>query len=78
MSCYFRHMKDIFEAAGVELTRENKKAVDRIVHQLVAVEYKSCSRAWKAVKAGIQRDEKSKNRFVERLKMAMAGNKKSL
>jgi len=32
MSCYFRHMKDVLEEAGVEITKENKKEVDRIIH----------------------------------------------
>jgi len=32
MSCYFGHMKDVFEEAGVEITKENKKEIDRIIH----------------------------------------------
>ena len=40
MSCYFRHMKDVFEEAGVAVTNENKKVIDRIIHSLVNVEYK--------------------------------------
>ena len=34
MSCYFRHLKDIFEEAGVEVTKENKKEIDRVIHDL--------------------------------------------
>ena len=68
MSCYFRHMKDIFEEAGIEVTKENKKEVDRIIHGLVEVEYKNCSPTWKAVKEQILADDKARGQFIERLK----------
>ncbi|MBW1840916.1 MAG: hypothetical protein JRF27_03355 [Deltaproteobacteria bacterium] len=72
MSCYFRHMKDVLEAAGIEITKENKKEIDRIIHGFVEVEYKNCSPAWKAVKEQIKGDEKLRSRFVERLKKELA------
>ena len=50
MSCYFRHMKDVLEKAGVDITPENKKEIDRIIHELVQIEYKNCSPTWKGVK----------------------------
>jgi ribosomal protein L17 len=68
MSCYFRHMKDIFEEAGIEVTEENKKAVDQVVHELVSVKYKNCSPAWKAVKEQIKNDKEIRDRFVAKLK----------
>ncbi|MHC4713361.1 MAG: hypothetical protein ACYTAN_08855 [Planctomycetota bacterium] len=51
MSCYFRHMKDVFAEAGVEVTKENKKAIDAAIHNAVGVDYKNCPAAWKGVKA---------------------------
>jgi hypothetical protein len=27
MTCYFRHLKEIFKKAGIEVTRENKREV---------------------------------------------------
>ncbi len=59
MTCYFRHkqMKDVFERAGVEITKENRKEVDRVVHSIVGVEYKSCPDTWRAVKARLGEDE---------------------
>ena len=42
MSCYFRPMKDFLDEAGIEVTMENKKDIDRIIHGLVDVEYKNC------------------------------------
>ena len=71
MSCYFRHMKDVLEEVGIDVTNENKKKIDSIIHDLVEVEYKNCSPAWKAVKAHIKEDEKARNRFVKKLKKAL-------
>ncbi len=50
MSCYFRHMPDILKEAGIGVTPENKREVDRLIHALVGVDYKNCSGTWKAVK----------------------------
>ena len=68
MSCYFRHMKDVLEEAGIEVTKENKKDIDRIIHGLVDVEYKSCPPTWKAVKEHIKRDDRARSRFIQNLK----------
>jgi hypothetical protein len=32
MTCYFRHLKEIFKKAGIEVTSENKREVDRTIH----------------------------------------------
>ena len=71
MSCYFRHMKEVFEDVGVEITKENKKEIDRILHGLVEVEYKNCSPTWKAIKEKIKVDDKARNKFVKRLKQEL-------
>jgi hypothetical protein len=68
MSCYFRHMKDVLEEAGIAITPKNKKEIDRIIHELVEIEYKNCSPTWKGVKERIKGDEASRSRFVTRLK----------
>jgi hypothetical protein len=64
-------MKDVLEEAGVEVTKENKKEIDRIIHSLVAVEYKNCSPTWKAVKEEIKADERAKARFIKKLQKAL-------
>jgi len=71
MSCYFRHMKDVLVEAGIEITKDNKKDIDRIIHGLVDVEYKNCSPAWKAVKEHILKDETARNKFIKRLKVEL-------
>lgn len=71
MSCYFRHMKDVLEEAGVEITKENKKEVDRIIHGLIGVEYKNCSPTWKAIKEHIKGDDKVRSQFIKKLKKGL-------
>ena len=68
MSCYFRHMQDVLVEAGIKVTKENKKDLDRIIHKIVGVEYKNCSPAWKAVKEEIKNDEKKKRSFIKKVK----------
>ena len=68
MSCYFRHMKDVLEAAGIEVTKENKKEIDKIIHQMVNVPYKQCPTAWKGVKEQIKTGDKAKSLFIKELK----------
>ena len=68
MSCYFRHMKDILDEAGITATRENKREVDQLIHDLVKTTYKDCSATWKEVKARIKGSEREKKRFVEALR----------
>ena len=69
MTCYFRHMKDIFNKAGVEVTKENRKDIDRKIHTIVGVEYKNCSATWREVKKKIAEDEEA---FIIMLKEALS------
>lgn len=71
MSCYFRHMKDILDEAGIEVTKENKRRIDSAIHGIVAVEYKDCSATWKAIKRDVLSDEAERARFVEKLKATL-------
>ena len=57
MTCYFRHIKHLFEDAGIVVTTENKKDIDRAIHQIVGVEYKDCPSTWKAIKVRLAEDE---------------------
>ena len=56
MSCYFRHLKDIFAEAGVEVTPTNKKQIDRAVHQFVGINYKECPITWRKLKEEVLAD----------------------
>jgi len=42
---------------GIEVTTENKRDVDKIIHKIVGVDYKNCSATWREVKKRIVEDE---------------------
>jgi hypothetical protein len=65
MTCYFRHLQQIFKKAGIEVTNENKREIDRLIHSIVGVEYKDCPAAWREVKRRVAEDEEG---FVSKLK----------
>jgi hypothetical protein len=65
LTCYFRHLKDVFARAGINVTKENKKEIDRVIHDIVGVVYKNCSATWIEVKKRIVDSEED---FVSELK----------
>jgi len=67
VTCYFRHLNEIFSKAGIKVTSENKREIDRIIHSILGVEYKNCPVAWRKVKNRIAEDEEG---FISRLKDA--------
>jgi hypothetical protein len=67
MTCYFRHLHEVFRKAGIEVTEDNKREVDRIIHNVVGVSYKDCPATWKEVKKRIAADEGA---FVSKLREA--------
>jgi len=69
VTCYFRHILHVFKKTGIEVTSENKREIDRVIHSIVGVEYKNCPAAWKEVKKRVVEDEE---RFVSELKEALA------
>jgi len=67
MTCYLRHLAEILRKAGIEVTPENKRDLDKVIHSLVNVTYKNCSATWKAVKMAIAENESD---FVSQLQEA--------
>ncbi len=65
MTCYFRHLNEIFEQAGITVTKENKKDIDRAIHKIVGTDYKNCPATWKEVKQRLAEDAES---FVSTLR----------
>ncbi|MFH1821840.1 MAG: hypothetical protein ABH852_05320 [Methanobacteriota archaeon] len=57
MTCYFRHLKGVFEKAGIEVTNDNKRDVDKLIHNIVRVRYKNCPATGKKVNKRIAEDE---------------------
>ena len=57
MTCYFRHLKSVFNELGITITKENRKEIDRAIHDYVRSEYKNCSVTWKKVKQRMAEDK---------------------
>lgn len=72
MSCYFRHLKGIFDEAGIEVTAGNKKQLDQAIHRLVDTDYKDCPAAWRRLKQQVA-DEEKRREFIGKLRNAMKG-----
>jgi hypothetical protein len=65
VTCYFRHLAQVFEKAGIEVTSQNRQEIDRIIHDIVGVTYKNCPAAWRQVKTRLALDEAG---FVSKLR----------
>ena len=59
MTCYFRRLREVFQEAGIEITKDNKREIDRIIHGIVGVEYKNCPAAWREVKRRLAEDKEA-------------------
>lgn len=70
MSCYFRHLKEILSAAGLEVTTSNRKEIDRVLHQIVGVIYKDCPATWKQLKQDFN-DAEKRQKLIRELKKAL-------
>ena len=70
MSCYFRHIKDILEGAGVEVTASKREHIDQAIHQIVGVTYKDCPETWKRLKQQLAGDEQRRRELISQLKLA--------
>ena len=57
MTCYFRHISRVFDEIGIEITKETKREIDKVIHKMVGVDYKDCSNAWREVKTRLAEDE---------------------
>jgi hypothetical protein len=67
MTCYFRILTEVFEKAGITVTKDNKHDLDKIIHKLVGVEYKNCPATGKAVKTRLAENPEA---FISDLKKA--------
>lgn len=66
MTCYFRHLDDLFAEAGISVSKENRTAIDKAVHRVVGVKYKDCPSAWREVKKRMA-DKAARAAFVKDL-----------
>jgi hypothetical protein len=54
MSCYVRHLEEALRERGIRMQPENRKAIDRAIHDHVGVGYKDCPVVWTRVKAALE------------------------
>ena len=71
MSCYFRHLKDIFAEAGIEVTPANRKEIDRAIHQFVGINYKDCPATGRKLKEEVLANEKKRRELISTVKAAV-------
>jgi hypothetical protein len=71
MTCYFKNsrMKDLFEEIGIEVTKENRKAIDKILHEMLSVDYPNCAATWKLIRSRLKEDGAG---FKSRLQEALS------
>ncbi len=67
MTCYFRHLGEVFKKAGIDVTPTNKKQLDKVIHRIVKTKYKDCPSTWREVKKRLAEDESG---FIVELKTA--------
>lgn len=72
VTCYFRHLDEVFKKLGIEVTKENRQQIDKIIHDIVGVEYKNRPATGRQVKKRIADDEAG---FVAMLKTAWNNQK---
>ncbi|MBM4446116.1 MAG: hypothetical protein FJ023_02025 [Chloroflexi bacterium] len=72
MSCYFRHLKEIFDEAGIQVTSNNRKQNDEAIHQILGITYKDCPQTCKKLKLQIISNERKRQEFIQKLKAAMS------
>lgn len=70
MSCYTRHLTDVFEALKVENNRDNRKTMDEAIRGILKTD-KPCPEVWKQLKT-ILADGKKKEDLVRKLKEEFA------
>ena len=72
MTCYFRHLKEVFQKAEITVTPQNRQQIDKIIHDIAGVEYKNCPATGRQVKKQMTENEAS---FMAMLKKAWNNQK---
>lgn len=68
MSCYLRHLGELFDQIGLEVTSDNRQEIDDAIHRLIGASEGECAAAWGKLKREVLADEQKKAVFVEGLK----------
>ncbi|OGS20545.1 MAG: hypothetical protein A2252_09810 [Elusimicrobia bacterium RIFOXYA2_FULL_39_19] len=65
MSCYMRHLEELFKIAGIEASKENKKAFDLLLKKKFKTA--TCPQVWARVKEYLG-GPKKRNKLLAELK----------
>ena len=71
MSCYFRHLKDILEEAGIVVDPSHRRRIDQVIHELAGTTYKDCPVTWRKLKQDILSDKVRRQEFALKLRDAL-------
>ena len=66
-------MKDVLDAAGIKVTADNRREIDKAFHRIVGVTYKDCPATWRKLKQELAGDESKRKRLAQKLRKAVAG-----
>jgi hypothetical protein len=69
MTCYTRHLKEVFDKAGIEFTKENKRQADKHFKQWLGKT--NCSETWKELKT-LLADSAKKEEVIKNLRAAFS------
>jgi len=69
MSCYTRHLGDLFAAAGIENTKENRKRADGFIREILGMTGERCPVVWREAKTRLADPDKSLE-LADRLRQA--------
>jgi len=73
MTCFTRHLKDLFGEIGVEMNPESKRRVQNELTEIVNPESKKCWDVWKGTKRYLA-DDKKKKLLIKELKKRWTKN----
>jgi hypothetical protein len=71
MSCYTRHLGDLFASAGIANTKENRKKADGFIRDILGVAGEGCPVVWREVKGRLADPAKGLE-LADRLRQAFA------
>lgn len=73
MTCYFRHLDEVFRKARIEVTKENRKEIDKLIQDMIGMKHSDCPATWKKVK---ERLAKGEDEFAAELKIQWTNKKR--
>jgi len=50
MTCYIRHLDEVFEDLGMEKNKENRRKLDLMIREKIKMKDADCSEVWARIK----------------------------